>query len=403
MRSVQGWKSRVAVALLFGIVFLMVTFINHRLGASLIGNMANRDFVSLWTGGKALWLGLDPYDPQVWPDLRSRYGSRWIPDAICPFPLWTIAAFVPLSLLPLTVAAALWMTVSELSLILAVFLLVRTTGCPRNRLVTFTALLSALLFRPFLSALTSGQLTPLLLLLLAGAVAVYVQGRSVLAGLLFAFLLFKPNLFILFFPALVLLLLARRDWPGLIGLGVGAGGLAVPCSLLHPGWLPRWLGVSGKTSVTFLTPTLWGLAFDLVGPDRWILAGTLAVCWVSGSVLFLVVRRREEWLFGMALAMCSSLLVTPYLWNYDQLLLLLPALLALCRGARHHLLEIAACFVVLLVIPWGLFWVANLRGFDSLSVFVTVAVMGYLCVPWWGGDQRIRLERASSSSQEEGV
>jgi hypothetical protein len=389
-------RSRLRSVLLFGGVFLLVLFINHQLGASLMGNMADRDFMSLWVGGKAVLLGLDPYDPQVWPDLRTRYGSNWIPDLSCPFPLWTVAFCVPLSLLPFRTAVALFMTLGEMGIILAILVLTGTVGCLRRSLTIFSLLLGALLFRPFISALTSGQITPFLLLLVAGGVALYAQGRSLLAALLFAFVVLKPNLFVLFLPALGLLLLARRDWRGLLGLGLGGAGLFAFSWILQPGWLLHWLSVGGKTSVTFGTPTLWGLAYDLVGPVHWKLAGTLAVILVSGATLYLVVRRQGDWLFGMGLAMCGSLLVAPYLWNYDQLLLLFPAVVAFCRGKAFHLRRAMVWFAVVFVIPWALFCVANLRRFDSLSGLVPLVVAGYLCIFCWNAGRRMRHEAASS-------
>lgn len=389
--------------LLFSAACLLVLFANYRLGASLLGNMANRDFISLWTGGKSVVLGLDPYDPEVWPVLRTRFGSTWSAETICLYPLWTLLLFSPLSLIPFQSAVSVWMTVSELSLIISIFLLLGAMPCRRERWLALPALVGGLAFRPFVASLTSGQIAPLLLLLLASGVALYAHGRSLQAGLLFAFLLLKPNLVILFLPAVGLLLLAGRDWRGLLGLGLGGGGLFTLSWLLQPGWLLRWLRVSGKTSVTLGTPTLWGLAFDLVGSERWILAGTLAVVLVSATVLFLVSRECEEQLLGMGLAVCGSLLITPYLWNYDQLLLLVPALVAFCHAKVHCLPRIAAWFAVLFVIPWGLFWIAHIRGFDSLSVLVTVAVMGYLCMAWWSGGRFSHSSAATSAREENGM
>jgi hypothetical protein len=396
-------RGKAAAALLFSSACLLILIANYLLGAGLMGNMADRDFMTLWMGGKALLLRLDPYDPQVWTDLHVRYGSQWMNDPTCNYPLWTLVVLAPISLLPLQIAVACWMTASEMSLILAVLLLTRIMAHPGKHLLTLSALLGALLFRPFITSLTSGQLAPLLLLLLAGGAALYARGQSLGAGLLLALLLLKPNLLLLLLPAVGLLLLARRDGRGLLGLGLGIAGLFGFSWLLRPGWPLRWLAVSAKAGVVTGTPTLWGLAFDLVGKEHWMLAGTLATALVSGGVLLLVVRRREEWMFGIGLAVCGSLLVTPYLWNYDQLLLLFPALIALHRAKGRRPLAIAAWFVVLFLIPWGLFWIANRRGVDPLSGFVTAAVMAYLCVSYRGRKCRPRPAQIASPGKEAAV
>jgi hypothetical protein len=127
----------------------------------------------------------------------------------------------------------------------------------------------------------------------------------------------------------------------------------------------------------------------------------VVVVLASGATLFLVAGRRDHWQLGIGLAMCGSLLVTPYLWNYDQMLLVVPALIALCCAKRCRLLGVAAWFIVLSVLPWGLFWIANWRGFDPLSALVTVAVTGYLCASCWGSGQLLHSRQAVSTVQED--
>jgi len=375
---------RLGNLLLFVLVFLLILFANHRLGAGLMGNMANRDFMHLVTGTKALTLGLDPYNPQIWPDLRISAGSSIVQDPTCIYPLWTLILFAPLSLLPFSFAVSFWMTASELALVVSIFLLLLAAECQRVRWLSFSALVGGLVFRPFIVSLTSGQTTPFILLTVAGALALYARGQSFWCGFLLGLSIIKPHLLVLFLPAVGLLFLTRRDWRALGGVVASVLLLSGISWVVSPGWLFRWLRVSAKSNLTFSTPTLWGMAFDLMGPERWILVGTAAVVLVSGGVLFMIVRRCEDWLFGMGLAMCGSLLVTLYLWNYDQLLLLVPALVAFCRFRGPRFLRILVWFLVLFVIPWALFWIANVRGLDSFSAFVTLAVMGYLCVSWWG-------------------
>jgi hypothetical protein len=380
--------STVKTAAVFGAIGLLVFFINYYVGARLMGDMVNRDFMSLYMGGKSLVLGLDPYDPSVWPDLRVSYGSSWNPELICLYPLWTLILFVPFSLLPFASAVSLWMTVSELGLVASITLLLVATRCQRDRRTVLPAFLGGMVFRPFISSLTSGQIAPVLLLIIAGALALYARGRRFWSGLLWGLLLLKPHLFFLFLAAAGLLFWTRRDWLALWGLAGSTSLLFAVSWLVSPGWLWRWMGVNTKTAVTVGTPTLWGLAFDLVGPDYWRTAGASMLILASLFSLVVVVRHHRDWRFGLGLAIGTSLLVIPYLWNYDHLPLLFPALLAFCRTEGSRLVRILLWSLVAFVIPWALFVVANLRGVDSLSGLVTVAVIVYLCGVRWSNRKR---------------
>ncbi len=398
----SDWRRKVRSVFLLGVVFLIVLFFNHWFGAGLMGNMADRDFAHLATGVKALVLGLDPYDPRTWPDLRRSFGGTVIQDPACNYPLWVLVLFAPLALFPFSLAVPLWMTASEFALVVSVGLLAVATDFRRSRWLTFSALLGSLLFRPFVVSLTSGQMLPFLLLVVAAASFAYVRGQSFWSGFLLGLVIAKPHLFILFLPAVGLLFLTRRDWRALGGLLVSIMALFITSWLIRPGWLWPWLGARAKAGLTFGTPTLWGLAFDVVGPEHWILAGALTAVLVSGLTLFLIVRRSGDPAFGIGLAVCGSLLVTPYLWNYDQLLLLVPALIAFGCMSGNPLPKIAMWFVVMFVIPWGLFCVANLRGFDPLSAFVTVVIMICLSITCRGRD-RARVSAPDAYPEREVV
>ncbi len=374
------WKW-IASAVLLGLAFLLVTVLNYHIVVTVLGGMVNKDFMSVWTGGKALVLGLDPYDPEVWPVLRTQYGSTWFPDPTCPFPLWTLMFFVPLSLLPLPVAGAIWTTVCEVSLVVSIPLLLGATRSNQSATVRVVMLLGALAFRPFIASLVNGQMVPVLLPVLAGSAYLYSRGQSFWSGVLMSLLITKPNLFPLFFIALGLLLLVRKDWSGLGGLAAGGGALLVTSWIISPGWLFRWLRVGvDKTTRVFGTPTLWGLSYELVGGTLWTPVAAGVAILLSLLTLVLVFRWRKEWLSALGLALCASLLVTPYMRAYDHILLLLPAVTAAMYGQNRRPSKLAIWLGIIVVLPWVLFGIAIARGFDQWSVLVTIVTVIYLFV-----------------------
>jgi len=289
--------------------------------------------------------------------------------------------FVPLSLLPLPVAGAIWTTVCEVSLVVSIPLLLGATRSNQSATVRVVMLLGALAFRPFIASLVNGQMVPVLLPILAGSAYLYSRGQSFWSGVLMSLLITKPNLFPLFFIALGLLLLVRKDWSGLGGLAAGGGALLVTSWIISPGWLFRWLRVGvDKTTRVFGTPTLWGLSYELVGGTLWTPVAAGVAILLSLLTLVLVFRWRKEWLSALGLALCASLLVTPYMLAYDQILLLLPAVTAAVYGQNRRPSKLAIWLGIIVILPWVLFLLAIAHGFDQWSALVTIVTVIYLFV-----------------------
>ncbi len=341
---------------------------------------ANKDFMSLWSGGRAVLLGLNPYDPAVWRSLRAANGSAWFPDPRAPFPLWTFLFTAPLALLPVPLAAAVWLTASGGALAAGSWILLRHG--PGRSLAPFELALVALgvLLTPaVLLMFVPGQLTAFLFLALAGFVR-HFSRRPVLAGACLAVMLLKPNAFIVAAPLLGLWLLWRRQGRVIAGGFVTGLVLWAATWLLEPGWLPAWLNVTEKTSVVTITPTLWGLA-GVVGGQGWWLVGLILCALLTGLVAHFVFSRPElsPWSV-LSLAVCLSLLVTPYTWVYEHTLLLLPWLLWLTRR-RGQPGPLAGWAVLTLGLPWLIFMLAIARVNDAwgwLVPAITLAAIIWL-------------------------
>ncbi|MBK7896061.1 MAG: hypothetical protein IPJ90_14535 [Anaerolineaceae bacterium] len=125
----------------------------------------NRDFMSLFAGGKAILRGLDPYNPEVWLPLRAELGSTWMPDDRAPFPLWTLLLVLPFTALDLGWAAASWLSFSLCVLGGGMFLLIHAYY-PKPLPVAEFALVALFTFtyRAVLVSMNNGQITFLLFL-----------------------------------------------------------------------------------------------------------------------------------------------------------------------------------------------------------------------------------------------
>jgi hypothetical protein len=378
---------RMLTVLLTFLAMGIVLAANYVLLAGQAGGMTRKDFMTLWTGGRALVLGLNPYDEAVWRPLSTSYGDTWLPNAICVYPMWTILFFVPFSFLPTQMAGAMWMTLCEIALLGGIVLTAHALRWPKYGSHLPWLLIGLALFRPIFPAISNGQLAPMLFFLLAAAYYSHTRGHFFAAGVLLALQIAKPNLTLLFVPLVGLILLTRRDWRTLSGLVAGGLALLAASWIVLPGWVLSWLGAAEKARMASITPTWWGLSYDLVGEAHWqLLAGGGVAAIILGTVLVIWRERHENLLFSTGLALAVSTFATPYLWAYDQLVLFFPAMVGLdwgiTSGRGRAWVWTGAWLLIVVGLSWGLLYVAMDRGIDTLSAFVTVGVTAYFVVAW---------------------
>ncbi|MCP4417524.1 MAG: DUF2029 domain-containing protein [Chloroflexi bacterium] len=334
----------------------------------------NRDFMSLFAGGKAVLRGLNPYDPAVWNPLRAELGSTWMPDERVPFPLWTLLLALPFAALDLGWAAAAWLAFSLCVLGAGMFFLINTYYHKPLPVGEF-ALVALLVFtyRAVLVSMNNGQITFVLFFILALFLMLVERKRPFLAGITLAFIIIKPNPFILFIPAFGLWLLWQQRWHILAGAAASGLGMFVVSWLVQPGWLFQWLNVRGKTEATAITPTLWGLAYEIT-PEWGAILGLGFVVGITAVVGLIIFRNRTlNEAQVLPLVLITSLLTTPYAWVYEHLLLLIPSML-LFLAIKQRKLAAFVWLLLVFVLPWGTFWLAEKRSSDTFTALVPLLI-----------------------------
>ena len=152
----------------------------------------------------------------------------------------------PLARLSYDQALAAWWAIQAVCLLATGAIFYRTAPMSRPWRINMLVALAALL--PLWVAVGIGHLAPMLLLVLAGGLALHKQGKRGWAGLLLSILALKPQLA----AGLVLWMLLRRDLRTLLGLlaGFALQALAV-AALLGPGlWLDYLHAMPGISAVT---------------------------------------------------------------------------------------------------------------------------------------------------------
>jgi hypothetical protein len=131
------------------------------------------------------------------------------------YPPMMALAMLPLARLPFYTALIVWWGLQAACLAAAGWILYGMMACPPQRRII--ALLGLAGLFPLVVAVRMAHLAPMLLLVLAGGIALHRRGKTGWAGLLLSLLAFKPQLA----AGLVIWLCLRRDGRTLAGVAAG--------------------------------------------------------------------------------------------------------------------------------------------------------------------------------------
>jgi hypothetical protein len=331
-------------ALVLAVCVLVVRAIDYR----------NSDFFSFWLAGRLTVNGVSPYDASAWIEGHHEAGATWISDRTFLYPLPLACLLAPIALLPVDYAFAFWLFLSTVFVVGSIAIATRPAGGDLLR-VLLPLLAGAFLFRPTILSYLNGQLAPLILAVLATVLLFLREKRWMPAGILLSALLLKPNIGIPMLVLFALWLLLTANWRALGGIVTGCVLFLLIGWLSDPSWIDSYIGIgASKLAATIgYAPTLWGVLAVVLGEHsaRFLPAAVLASAFVLVLILgyLSVIRRSGEPDLPTATIIAAGLLVTPYLWTYDLVLLILPLAILFTRACRS-----SVSYLVLAILPVGM-------------------------------------------------
>lgn len=369
-----------AILLLFGsfglLVWLDIAYIMpiKRLD---IPNLDN-DLSVFWSGARTVWQGGNPYDFNPGSLFHRIANAAGGDSDIFLSPFFLTLLFLPLSALPLNVAALAWLVFSQFVLGVSVYLLVKLAGQRLTPPVLLQAVLLVVFWRYSFEVMILNNLS--LLMLGAAVVSYYCSrtGRPLRAGLVAALLLFKPQLFFLTLPLLLVVpttspsretssgaaenktsWLNRATYRRWLGFLAGCLVFGIYSFGVFPGWVGEWLRAAGgrytpqfdseMASVRSVAALITGN--QLVTPVYLLLA---AIICLAALVMWWMNRNNErDFTFLLALVSGLNLLAAPYTRSYDFCLLLIPLLFCFLKLRQ---IEQAARKQGRLKFHWSLLW-----------------------------------------------
>jgi len=317
--------------LIIGLPSLLVTclMIAFRVVNSMDHPQNSTDFYNFWLAGHLVTEGQNPYSSAQWV---SGYPPYLLDITLNPaflYPLPLALLFAPLGWMSFRAAYITWVTLIQLMIVISMGILLLFRPNPRAKLAFLPLLFGIILFRPTILTLTQGQLSAVFLCILTLLALLWDRGKWFWGGLLLGMLMLKPNLGSMIIALLVTWLVLHRHWKALAGIATTCFFLLIAGLAYRPGWIMEYWHIgSYKLTQTFgSSPTVWGLgALACHRHTTCMFAfGGIATLLLVLGFLWLVLRYKDlAPANALALAVTLTLLVTPYTWTYDQLLLIIP-------------------------------------------------------------------------------
>jgi hypothetical protein len=328
------------------------------------------NFAFFWLSGRMTLEGENPYDQTQYLAGHDTHEIGWRPNKIFPYPLPLVIFFIPLGFLSLETAYWLWKVITLLIVAAAVLVtLHQWTGQAQRRL--FLPLFIAMFFfGPIYLTLRTGSVGAFALLAILTAVLFFQRGESFYGGVLLALTILKPPQGLTILLLFAVWSLARRDRKAIYGMIAGGIALLVIGLIQDPLWVIKFRTVSASVldRTQGIHSNVWAfsyLACHGVSPCWNVLglASSLAVLALSGFFLW---KKRVQAVVWDAISFIIPMgfVSTVYLWEYDQILYVIPIIWVIGTLVQKTKSYIHAFLFLMVLVFYAFFAVAKLNSTD---------------------------------------
>jgi len=366
------------------IAFLVGAYFVSRAAVNNYDNPANSDFFTFWLAGRLVLRGSNPYSVLDWVGGHNIFGSTWFPNLAFIYPLPLAIFLLPIGLFNQKDAFILWDIFSIFVTFLSIYFLMQALG-DKKRKFLIPIIAGTIIFRPLFPLVGGGQISGWLLFMIVISLILWDIKQWLAGGMVLTLTLLKPNIgiFLIFFVSSYLLL--NKNHKAIFGIILGGMSLFILGAVLDPWWLKEYYYIlTLKYNQIFgYAPTIWGMAFYITGfvqqnamPIGFILSGILIV----GYFILIIQYKTMELLDVMSFSILISLLVTPSIWPYDQILLLVPIMSLLGKLVRLqvHPAVSSLAFPIISTFSIYLYVRSSLVELENLNVFLTIFVLAIL-------------------------
>ena len=290
---------------------------------ALAGWLKADDFVAYWAAARLQLNGENPYSEPSLLGLQKSVGWKQSGPLIGFNPPWALSFAIPFSLFSYPIARVLWLVTGVATVVFCTDWAWRFYGSPgeSRRL----AWMLGGTFLPVLMALSMGQIAPLMLLGVTGFLLFTSRGQWIKAGAVLVMLALKPHLFYLFWVALLVWVVDRRQWNLCWGAAASLLLTTMIPLVFNPMLLRQYWDMIGNEAppLVWLTPTLATYIRSWFGTSGlWMQFFPM----LAGCVWLVFYWRRHrqtwDWKLQMPVLLLVSLATVSYGWVFDQVVLL---------------------------------------------------------------------------------
>jgi hypothetical protein len=264
------------------------------------------------------------------------------------------------------IAATVWLWAGVIAAALALRALLRSV-LPGSALAHGVVGGTLFMAQPGYQTVVNGQWGLLLLATTTTALLLVRASRPRLGAVAALAWLAKPQLFLGY-----ALGCARRDRSFALWAAAFATAVALAATVTAPGWVSAWTGRVAPVRLG-APATLYAALTEIAGPAGLFIA--VLVIAIAAAICLRPAARSDA---SLALWSSLSLVAAPYMWSYDQLLLLPPMVLTAGVVARRDrraatIVILGFCIAFAIATP-ALYGVALARGRETFSAFMPLAV-----------------------------
>ncbi len=339
--------SLLVVGLLLCIVFLVRNF------QKLLVN----DFIEYWSAAKAFIYGGNPYNSDELLFFQKQGGSNNSQPLMMYNPPWTLAFILIFGLLNRAIGQLIWLLINISIMLFSALQLWKIYT--RQSSQRWIAVLVTFCFVSTIMVLALGQITPFVLLGLVGLLTFLPNPKyDIASGLSLVLISIKPQLAIIFWFALVFWVVKQRRWLILISGSAGLIILIGILSIYNPHLIQQYLGML-QTNQIFMweNPTIGSFLrlFYIDNNNFWFQLMPINF----GAIWFIYYwsRKHETWNWKdeIPILLLVSILISPFTWTYDYVILVPAILLAASWLFRDRKRQSALLFV-------GIYLTMNVLG-----------------------------------------
>jgi hypothetical protein len=359
------WTMKILnIVLIFALIVGMVFVI-----ARLSGNTNPRDtnFSFFWLAGKMILNGENPYDQAQYLAGHDLHQINWRPNKIFPYLLPLAIFCIPFGFFSLDQAYFIWQITTLSIVAVTIFVVINQWERAAQRRLFVPLFIAMFFFGPVYLTLRTGSIGAFPLLIILFACLLLKNEKSFLAGVLLSLTILKPPQGLTILLLAGIWLLARRDWKAIYGMAAGGVLLLIIGLIQDPLWLMKFreAGSAVMDRTQGVHSNVWALSYLVcrgTSACSTILGavGSVFILGLSGVFLWKRQAQAEAW-EAMSFIIPIGFITTVYLWEYDQILYVIPIVWVVGTLVQKTKSYIHAFLFLIVLIFYAFFAVAKLR------------------------------------------